>query len=141
MAQTHWLAVGEPSPQPSQHPCEGCVGGPQRGRLARMIHQLVGWNQETTIWWAGVCELTFHFDYMLFWVRSPFPPAHHGLTQAGPTLRESSGLAEVAAADSSGSVACPYCEVSGRIDHGRGPSSQFAAGEVTGGWQAHQSLV
>ena len=37
--------------------------------LARMIHKLVGWDKETAIWWAGACELTFHFDYMLFWVR------------------------------------------------------------------------
>ncbi len=58
-----------------------------------MIHQLVGWDKETAIWWAGACELTFHFDWMLFWVRSPFPPAHHGLTHADPTLVELSGLA------------------------------------------------
>ncbi len=57
-----------------------------------MIHKLVGWDKETAIWWAGTSELTFHFDYMLCWLRSPFPPAHHGLTHAGPTLRESSGL-------------------------------------------------
>ncbi len=38
-------------------------------RLARIIHPLVGWDKETAIWWAGACELTFHFDYMLFWVR------------------------------------------------------------------------
>ncbi len=63
--------------------------------LTRMIHQLVGWDKETAIWWAGACELTFHFDWMLCWVRSPFPPAHHGLTHAGPTLRESSGLPTV----------------------------------------------
>ncbi len=44
--------------------------------LTRMIHQLVGWDKETAIWWAGACELTFHFDGMLFWERSPFPPAH-----------------------------------------------------------------
>ena len=56
--------------------------------LSRIIHQLVGWDKETAIWWAGACELAFHFDYMLFWVRSPFLPAHHGLTHAGPTLRE-----------------------------------------------------
>ncbi len=60
--------------------------------LARIIHGLVGWDKETAIWWAGACELTFHFDWMLCWVRLPFPPAHHGLTLAGPTLRESSGL-------------------------------------------------
>ena len=30
-----------------------------------MIHQLVGWDKETAIWWAGACEVTFHFDYML----------------------------------------------------------------------------
>ncbi len=66
---------------------------PATGRgLARMIHQLVGWDKETAIWWAGTCELTFHFDWMLCWVSSPFPPAHHGLTHVGPTLRESSGL-------------------------------------------------
>ena len=59
---------------------------------ARMIHQLVEWDKETAIWWAGACELTFHFDDMLCWVRSLFPPAHHGLTHAGPTLRGSSGL-------------------------------------------------
>ncbi len=56
--------------------------------LARIIHQLVGWDKETATWWAGACELTFHFDWMLFWVRSPFPPAHQGFTHAGPTLRE-----------------------------------------------------
>ncbi len=42
------------------------------------------------MWWAGACELTFHFDDTLSRLRSAFPPAHHGLTQAGPTLRESS---------------------------------------------------
>ena len=68
--------------------------------LARMMYefvgwdQLVGWDKETAIWWAGACELTFHFDWMLCWVRSPVPPARHGLTHAGPTLRESSGLRE-----------------------------------------------
>ncbi len=66
--------------------------------LTRRIHVgwdlLVGWDKETSSWWVGACELTFHFDWMVFWVRSPFPPAHHGLTHAGPTLRvyESSGL-------------------------------------------------
>ncbi len=56
--------------------------------LTRIIHKLVGWDKATATWWAGACELTFHFDYMLFWVSSPFPPAHHGITHAGPTLRE-----------------------------------------------------
>ncbi len=49
---------------------------------------LVGWDKETTIWWADACELTFHFDWMLSCARSPYPPAHHGLTLAGPTLRK-----------------------------------------------------
>ncbi len=39
------------------------------GDLARIIQGLVGWDKETVIWWAGACELTFHFDDMLFWVR------------------------------------------------------------------------
>ncbi len=26
--------------------------------LARIIHQLVGWDKETAIWWAGACELS-----------------------------------------------------------------------------------
>ncbi len=56
--------------------------------LTRIIRKLVGWDKEAAIWWAGACELSFHFDYMLFWVRSPFPPAHQGLTHAGPTLGE-----------------------------------------------------
>ncbi len=58
-----------------------------------MIHKLVRWDKLTAIWWAGTCELTFHFDLVLFWVTSPFPPAHQGLTHAGPTLCESSRLA------------------------------------------------
>ncbi len=49
--------------------------------LSRVIHKLVGWDNETVIWWAGACELTFHFNLMLCWVRSPFPPARHGLTR------------------------------------------------------------
>ncbi len=61
-------------------------------RLARLTYKLVGWDKETAIWWAGACELTFHLVDMLFCVRLPLPPAHHGLTHAGPTLRESSGL-------------------------------------------------
>ena len=52
-----------------------------------MIHGLVGWDKEAAIWWAGACELALHFDWMVFWVRSPFPPAHRGLTHASPTLR------------------------------------------------------
>ena len=64
--------------------------------LTRMIHQLVGWDKETAVWWAGACELTSHFDHMLCWVGLPFPPAHHGLTHAGPTLRESSRPTPVA---------------------------------------------
>ena len=63
--------------------------------LTRIIHQLVGWDKETAIWWAGTCELTFHFDYKVLWVRSPFPPAHHGLTHAGPTLRNDSKITTV----------------------------------------------
>ncbi len=62
-------------------------------QLIRIIHKLVGWDKTTAIWWAGACELTLHFDDPLFWVTSPFPPAHHGLTYAGPTLRGSSGVA------------------------------------------------
>ncbi len=65
------------------------------GDLARMIHNLVGWDKQTAIWWAGACELTFPFDWMWCWVRLPFPPAHHGLTHAGPTLLESSGLVQM----------------------------------------------
>ncbi len=51
-----------------------------RSRSGRIIHQLVGWDKETAIWWAGACELTFHFDWMLCWVTSPFPPAHDANT-------------------------------------------------------------
>ena len=61
-------------------------------QLTRIVHQLVGWDKGTAIWWAGACELTFHFDWMVCWVRWPFPPAHHGLTHTDPTRRESSGL-------------------------------------------------
>ncbi len=38
-------------------------------RIFWIIQPLVGWDKETAIWWAGACELTFHFDCMLFWVR------------------------------------------------------------------------
>ena len=34
--------------------------------LTRSIHGLAGWNKESTIWWAGACELTCHFDWMVF---------------------------------------------------------------------------
>ncbi len=30
--------------------------------LTRIIHKLIGRDKETAIWWAGACELTFHFD-------------------------------------------------------------------------------
>ena len=49
--------------------------------LAQIIHKLVGWDKETAIWWAGACELTFHFDCVLFWVGSPFPPAPSSSTE------------------------------------------------------------
>jgi hypothetical protein len=45
--------------------------------LARIIDELLGWDKETAIRWAGACEVTIPRRNMLNWERLPFPQAHH----------------------------------------------------------------
>jgi hypothetical protein len=45
--------------------------------LAGIIDELVRWDKETAIWWAGACEVMISRRNTLNWLRLPFPQAHH----------------------------------------------------------------